>query len=386
MTNGEGYAVMSDGKKQILIVDDSANDIQILMENLKQDYAVLVATSGARALELAAKTPHPDVILMDVMMPEMDGYQACRRLKDNPDTRDIDVIFVSAHDSTEEKLAGYDAGGSDYVIKPVQPVELLQKIKVAIKNRETYLATAAEKTMAMQAAMTAMSSAGEQGVVLSFMRRSFLVDSVQGLADLIVEATGSYMLENSVQLRGSRELVHASSTGMVSPLEQELLSKLATVGRIRENGARLVLNFGAVSQLIKNMPVDNPDKCGRLRDHLAILIEGAEARLHALDMEQQLARLVVDSNHTLQQIESLQKEQKQTALSIMDNVMIQLQASFLSYGLTDDQEEKLMQVVQTGIDKSLDNFEKGIEIDQQLRGIIERLQQFSGKPGHQGAD
>lgn len=367
---------MSNEKKRILIVDDSADDIHVLMENLKQDYAVLAATSGAKALEMAVKEPHPDVILMDVMMPGMDGYESCRQLKSSSDTKDIDVIFVSAHDSTEEILSGYEAGGSDYVIKPVQPKELLQKVKVAIKNREIRATAAADSAMAMQAAMTAITSAGEQGVVLDFMRRSFLVNTVQALANLMAEATANYGLENCVQIRGSSELVHASSTGAISPLEQELLSRLKDAGRIRESGSRLILNLGAFSQLVKNMP-DDSDMCGRLRDHLAILLEGAEARLQSLEMGLQLAQLVDDSNQALHEIGLMQNEQKQAAMQIMDDLMEDLQAAFMSCGLTEEQESRLLLLVQESVNRSLENFEKGLLIDEQLRMIVDSLNRFS---------
>jgi len=123
-------------RKRVLIVDDSADDIHVLMENLKQEYAVLAATSGEKALELASKKPQPDLILMDVMMPDMNGYETCRLLKQNSATRDIDVIFISANDTAEEKMIGYEAGASDYLIKPVQSGELLQKLKLVIKNRD----------------------------------------------------------------------------------------------------------------------------------------------------------------------------------------------------------------------------------------------------------
>ncbi len=127
---------MTAEKKCILIVDDSANDIHMLMENLKQDYAVLAATSGEKALEVVRNNRKPDVILMDVVMAGMSGYETCRRLKQNSETRNIEVIFVSANDCVEERLLGYEAGGSDYLVKPVQSGELLQKIKLAIKNLE----------------------------------------------------------------------------------------------------------------------------------------------------------------------------------------------------------------------------------------------------------
>jgi DNA-binding response OmpR family regulator len=363
-------------KKCVLIVDDSAGDLHVLMENLKQDYAVLAATSGEKALELAAKEPHPDAILLDVMMSGMDGYETCRQLKANPETSDIDVIFVSAHDTTEEKLAGYDAGGSDYLIKPVQPSELLQKMKLAIKNRQVHSETLAGQTMAIETAMTAMTSMSEQGVVLDFMRRSFAVDSIEELARLIVEVTANYGLENSVQICGSREIVYASTHEPVSPLEQELLVRLKDAGRLRGIKNDLVANFGAITQLNQNMPEDE-EKCGRLRDHIAILLEGAEARLQVLEMGLELAQVVRDSNKALLHIGNMQKSQKETAMQIMDDVLEQLESSFFGMGITEEQEQTMMAIVQDGVNKSLKNLEKGVKIDEQLHAIVNRLMEFT---------
>ncbi len=367
-------------KRRILMVDDCVNDIHVLMENLKIDYAVLAATNGEKALELAGKHPQPDIILMDVMMPGMDGYETCRRLKTNPNTRNIDIIFVSAQDTLEEKLSGYEAGGSDFLIKPVQPRELLQKVKLAIKNKDLRIEVTAEKEMALQTAMTAISSAGEQGVVLDFMRRSFTVNSLGEMARLIVEVTSNYGLENSVQIRGSRELVNASTTEPMAPLEQELMLRLKDTGRIREAGKRFIANFGDISLLIKNMPEDE-DKRGRLRDHLAILLEGAEARLRALEMKLELEQTVRESNWALKNIQTMQELHKEKAVQIMEDVMISLENSFLSYGLTADQENLLLSVVKAGVNQSLDNLEKGLKIDKQLRAIVSRLEHFSQDHG-----
>lgn len=148
---------MANEKKRILLVDDATDDIRVLVENLKHKYAVVPVTSGAKALEVAATAPMPDVILLDVMMPEMNGYETCRHLKRNPETADIDVIFVSAHDTHEEKQAGYDAsadaGAVDYLVKPVQPAELLQKIELVLKNRALRESKNEQSDAAMQTSM-----------------------------------------------------------------------------------------------------------------------------------------------------------------------------------------------------------------------------------------
>ena len=94
---------------------------------------MLIAKSGEEAIETALQIK-PSLILLDIMMPGIDGYETCRRLKNAEATRDIDVIFVSSHDTAEEKLAGYDAGGCDYLIKPVGLTRLVETISAALAS------------------------------------------------------------------------------------------------------------------------------------------------------------------------------------------------------------------------------------------------------------
>ena len=367
---------MSADKKRVLVVDDSADDIQFIMESLKGEFAVLVATNGKKALELASKDPKPDVILMDVMMPEMDGYEACCKLKEDSATQDIDVIFVSAHDTTEEKLAGYGAGGSDYLIKPVQHEELLEKVRLAISNKESRDETVSDKNMAFKTAMTAMTSAGELGVVLEFLRNSYSINDISALAILIVDSLEKYELKTSVQLRTYNNVIHYGSKEHLPPLEEELLKRLKDDGRILEFGIRAIFNFGGVSVLIKNMPEDE-DKRGRLRDHLATLFESAESKLNALELHDKLAGLVVESTNTLKFIEVEQATHKAASQAIMDSMLQKLETSILRWGMTEEQELLLTEMVQSAIDESLDHFEKGISIDQRMRDIFNQLEEFN---------
>ncbi len=105
----------------ILAVDDAPENLQVLNAVLKDHYRVKVATSGERALALATGAEPPDLILLDVMMPGMDGYEVCARLKDDPRTRDIPVLFVSARDEEEDEARGLALGAIDYIVKPIRP-------------------------------------------------------------------------------------------------------------------------------------------------------------------------------------------------------------------------------------------------------------------------
>jgi putative two-component system response regulator len=118
----------------ILIVDDDGLNVSILEEILADKYDIHVARNGAEAVKMVVAQPF-DVVLMDIMMPQMDGYEACRRIKASDRGASTQVILVSARASTGERLVGYEAGADDYLIKPFDDDELLAKVKVHMRLR-----------------------------------------------------------------------------------------------------------------------------------------------------------------------------------------------------------------------------------------------------------
>jgi len=119
-------------KHTILIVDDSPVIVQSLAEVLKEDYKLKVATSGARALEILENKEKIDLILLDVVMPEMDGYEVLQKIKDNPKTEDIPVIFVTGNDSVSQEEKGLKAGVVDYITKPIRTAIVKARVKIHI--------------------------------------------------------------------------------------------------------------------------------------------------------------------------------------------------------------------------------------------------------------
>ena len=120
---------------KILIVDDNANNVKLLEAMLLADgYAPLSATSGKEALRLAAKLP--DLILMDIMMPEMNGFEAVEKLRSNPATRDIPVIMVTSLDDRESRLFALQAGADEFISKPVDRAELALRVRNVLMLKE----------------------------------------------------------------------------------------------------------------------------------------------------------------------------------------------------------------------------------------------------------
>lgn len=123
-------------KRKILIVDDIASNIHMLSNMLKEDYSVIAAKSGQKAIELCKKSVQPDIILLDIMMPVMDGFEVCKVLKNDERTKDIPIFFISSLDDQKEQEKGYAAGGDDYLIKPISKEILLKKVKSQLEYND----------------------------------------------------------------------------------------------------------------------------------------------------------------------------------------------------------------------------------------------------------
>jgi len=120
----------------ILIVDDSPQNLDVLSELLQPYYQVRAANSGQKALRVAATTPRPDLVLLDVMMPGMDGYEVFDRLRSDPATGDIPVIFVTAMDGKDDELRGLESGAVDYITKPVVPAIVLARVRTQLELKK----------------------------------------------------------------------------------------------------------------------------------------------------------------------------------------------------------------------------------------------------------
>ena len=135
-------------KQKILIVDDEALNISIVAEILNHEYDLLVATNGEKVLQIVSSDPKPDLILLDIMMPGMSGFEVAKRLKGNPETLNIPIIFLTAKHDNESIVKGFDLGAVDFVSKPFQKEELLARLKntLQIFNLRNALNRALEKS------------------------------------------------------------------------------------------------------------------------------------------------------------------------------------------------------------------------------------------------
>src|SRR3974390_2287156 len=119
---------------RILLVDDAKTNLDILVEGLKTDHKLSLALNGETALQLAARTP-PDLVLLDIVMPGLDGYEVCRRLRKMPETAEVPIMFLSSLEEIQNKTLGFEAGANDYLTKPFEMLEVKARVRSLLKAK-----------------------------------------------------------------------------------------------------------------------------------------------------------------------------------------------------------------------------------------------------------
>ena len=133
--SAHGATDTGEERDTVLVIDDSPQILGIVNELLKRDYRLMAANSGEKGLRLAAGEPKPDIILLDIMMPEMDGHEVCRRLKAERATRDIPVIFLTAMNNEADEESGLALGAADYIAKPISGAILRARVKTHLRAK-----------------------------------------------------------------------------------------------------------------------------------------------------------------------------------------------------------------------------------------------------------
>jgi len=142
---------MTEKRQKILVVDDERLNLNILIDLLTPTYKMMVANSGEKALKAARSSIPPDLILLDIMMPEMDGYEVCRQLKADEATRDIPIIFVTAMGEMSDETRGFELGAVDYITKPISPPIVEVRVSTHLKLHEAMLELKRLYSMALDA-------------------------------------------------------------------------------------------------------------------------------------------------------------------------------------------------------------------------------------------
>ncbi len=361
----------------MLIVDDDPMMRTLYETILAGQFDVLSAASGEEALK-TCRQGMPDLILLDIEMPVLSGYEVCKRVRESSA---VPIIFVTAHQSVDEHLNAYKAGGNDIITKPIDIQILLHKVSSAISNHRQQQKLAQEKAELHGMAMGFLSTMGESGILLNFMRASLGCRTYVALAEKLIAAAQEFGVECSVLIRNGAETTILISHGEATSLEQSILEKSSTMGKVFQFKNRLVVNYERVSVMISNLP-DDEAKAGRIRDNITILAETAEALSENVDMRQEsMARaekMQIALGNASAAIERLRGKNRQMLMDtrlLLQELITNVEKTYSWLDTTHAQEKAISGTMDESVQRILNVLAVAGETEQDFNKVLEALRE-----------
>jgi len=370
----------------ILAIDDDKFIQKVIARSLQSDsMSVRTANDGESGIEeVIRKTP--DIILLDVEMPGINGYEVCDRLRNMEQTKDVPIVFLSSHSSLRERMQGYEVGADDYLVKPFEKEYLLARINILTKYQLQREELKEQYQVAQKSAILAMTGSSELAIAMRFLEKSLTHHNINELTQGLLDSTDQFSIDCCVMVIINDQPLWYSSKGTVSPLEKELIDMCDKGARFLDFGGRTIVNYPSVSLLVKNMPLDDLERYGRIKDILPILLSSVNTKISVLATQEALTQQSVDLLKSIKMIRgslyhlgsSIVKNRKDS-LEIMNNLVQGLNYDFMGMGLEEDQEEYLLKRIDTGIEDAMKEMDAGKEIRGALTFILTNLNALMNK-------
>jgi DNA-binding response OmpR family regulator len=342
---------MSD-KLKLLAVDDEPYNLEILQHYLEGSYELILANNGEEGLEVLAKHDDIEMVLLDVSMPDMDGYQVCQRIRENNEWDHISVVFISARGAIEDRMLGYQSGGDEYLVKPFECDELLAKIKLLEKFKQEKKGLEDNYQMASSVAMEAMTNSQEIGLALEFSKETYAIRSESDLMDLFVNCLKNFGLNAIIRLKINDDYQFHQCIGEPSPLEKGLVEILSKKDRIFSFEHRTQFNFDRINLLVKNMPIEDENKYGRYKDLLPFFLDATNACMESIEDRKtisdndKLKSVIFQINEAMDSERNLIKESQTILKTILEDLNRTVEDVLPTLGLEYDQEKFLIQLIE----------------------------------------
>jgi DNA-binding response OmpR family regulator len=363
----------------VFVVDDDKTTRLLLESMLGNKYAVEAFGSAESCLDRLTLL-RPDLFLLDVGLPGMDGYDLCRAIKGLPEAGSIPVVFISGHDDLDAIMAGYDAGGEDYIVKPFDIAGLSHKIENLRRIEQDKSALLGQARDSDELATLVLANLDEYAVLIKFLRSLNECGNTEETVEAILRSLAAFHLEGAVQIRLRNFEKTFSKTGENWPLEIAVINHIRTLDRIFEFRTRCAYNFEHITILVTNMPVADADLCGRIRDHLAIAAESAEAKLVALQsfadnasMRDEIRNLLRDVGQTVASYSKKYDEARYLGSVYTTRILDDLLAAFAHLGMSSQQEEEILGMVKDRSNELIDIYDIAGESQATLGELSRKL-------------
>lgn len=374
---------MTKNEYRILVVEDDdavAQAYAVLLE--MEGYSSTLASDGAQALTLLHENPLSyDLIISDLMMPNMDGYELCQAVKSNDDTKDIPFVIISSLSTLAEKLKGFEAGADDYVPKPVDGKILAAKIDRALDMRVKNLQLNARLIESNQVAMQAMTYSSDLGLIIEFYSKSLSARSLDELAAGLFEFMAHHCLRSSIQFHTPRGVVNFSDRGVMSPLEANVIEMARKQTRFFDFEERTFINYADFTLLVRNMPLKDREKYGLLKDTLGNLCNAIEAQTKAIfanDSEQRRGEIIATVHEMMADMRQALKGIQQANVNAISEMSNELDEAMMNLGLTEEQENDIRAIAAKTLQKIDDTFDRSQQLEQKFEQAQTRMDTIFG--------
>lgn len=362
----------------MMVVDDSEISLATIAHALENVNPILFS-SPLEALQYAESLESPPyLVILDLMMPEINGFEVCKRLRELFSDTETEIIFYSSNNNLDDRIKGFEVGASDFWVKPVAIQELQVKALKAIyrvREERKQKHASSKQDEAIKGIITELS---EQSILVNFLRAANAASSVEKLCKLIVKAASDFGLSASVRSSftiDDHEFSTVESTGgTLPPLELELLRRLSSSERIFTQNNRLFLNYPHFTLIVKNMP-DDKAFAGRLRDHLAIMLEAVGSRIKLFSQEQEVKLLISSLQATQENAKLRNKITMKAIVDTMTDVINAVENKIFEYDLTENQEAELLAICKESTDFTYEVLDENNH-SQELEKVITKLQQL----------
>lgn len=359
-------------KPQILIIDDDQDYCAMVSEVLGDDFICFSGNTGKAGLDRFFNECKPTVVLVDLNLPDMDGFEICQALREPHVDHLFSIFVVSGDESVSSKIHAFDAGADDYISKPFELKELVSRINRSVHYIEAQQTIKSDGESTKEFANVAMAQASQYSYVMNFFKALNHCEHYMQVVNLFFEAMSFFKLQASILIKTDKQEYFSCNLSDLSPIEKNIYELLGSKGRLYEFGSRLMVNGESVSFLIKNLPSDEQE-AGQARDFLAALIEGMEAKLKDLEIKSGFVSAVEELNLAIVHIKEGIVGQNTVITGVMLDMLTEMSASYHSLDLSEEQEAFFTHLIEQGAKKM--NNAQGVlnTIQEDLEGLKDKM-------------
>ena len=361
----------------VWVVDDDEDYCTLMSEVLSDDFEVVMLSSVASFTQ-RLEGRLPDIVLMDINLPDASGIELCEEILALDS--EVAVVFVSGMNTLDERMKAYGAGGVDFIAKPFELMELLAKVKSVASYQAQKQSLKAAESMSRDMAFQSMSESSQYGCVLQFFRECFLCVDYPSLANAFFSLMEQLNLNTCLEIRVEEVQYFVPQGTSISPIEANIFELLDKKGRLYDFGQRTICNDKHVSFLIKNMPLDDEVLCGRLRDIIAVVVEGLEARVLDIKRQQTLTMVLEGMQSLLEGLSSSIQENDQKFCSALSNVTADIRSSFHILDMTEEQEDFFASLVERNLKEANSAGDAFLRIQGSLNSVMDAVESSVANP------